>query len=392
MRSFLLVELDRSAIRNQIALLRTDDMLSLYRGADRELAGISFTARAAEADYTYRSVCFPVDITSGFPPCRWYGHTKRLVYRRAGAYFSAADGESGVAAYKADLHPAQAAGRQRGTAFPRRCMRGMNMRSLRNRCASWLRNGKCAAYGRRYRATAREQFSAPAAAGYFDAAEAAEKMREFDIGFFRFDVPSCAAGGRKRRKPRCDAAGRGSFHPLTFCMRSRNFPGRVWRPLSHREGRMRCARRRWRSGSRSRIRSTRKRCLYRLRQLGGGGVLGISKSYYAAAEQLSARLSDGACLTSPDRGSIIPSSGSFSSSTVRKRASRRWRRRSWARYALKTSARGVSQQNMRRLVLMLAQTIRASSMSSTRSPHAMPLSLTLSAAHRRMTACGGLYR
>ena len=67
MRSFLLVELDRSAIRNQIALLRTDDMLSLsIRGADRELAGISFTARAAEADYTYRSVCFPVDITSGF--------------------------------------------------------------------------------------------------------------------------------------------------------------------------------------------------------------------------------------------------------------------------------------------------------------------------------------
>ena len=57
MRSFLLVELDRSAIRNQIALLRTDDMLSLsIRGADRELAGISFTARAAEADYTNRSV------------------------------------------------------------------------------------------------------------------------------------------------------------------------------------------------------------------------------------------------------------------------------------------------------------------------------------------------
>ena len=116
MRSFLLVELDRSAIRNQIALLRTDDMLSLsIRGADRELAGISFTARAAEADYTYRSVCFPGGYHVRLFRRAAGTDTKRLVYRRAGAYFSAADGESGVAAYKADLHPAQAAGRQRGT-------------------------------------------------------------------------------------------------------------------------------------------------------------------------------------------------------------------------------------------------------------------------------------
>lgn len=60
----------------------------------------------------------------------------------------------------------------------------MNMRSLRNRCASWLPERENVLHmAERYRATARSNFLRRLLQGYFDAAEAAEKMREFDIGF-----------------------------------------------------------------------------------------------------------------------------------------------------------------------------------------------------------------
>lgn len=75
MRSFLLVELDRSAIRNQIALLRTDDMPPFLSAARTE-SWRGYPSRPGPqrliiltAPYVSRWISRPA-----FPPCRWYGH------------------------------------------------------------------------------------------------------------------------------------------------------------------------------------------------------------------------------------------------------------------------------------------------------------------------------
>lgn len=86
------------------------------------------------------------------------------------------------------------------------------------------------------------------------------------------------------------------------------------------------------------------------------GVLGISKSYYAAAEQLSARLSDGACLTSPDRGIYYPVEWELQLINRAKAGQQAMAETILGEIRAENERRGVSQQNMRRLVLMLAQT------------------------------------
>lgn len=357
MRSFLLVELDRSAIRNQIALLRTDDMLSLsIRSADRELAGISFTARAAEADYTYRSVCFPVDITSGFsavPLVRtrsvWFIAvlvlisvllTVNLAWLLTKLTYTPLKRLADSAAHRlpAPVH----AGDEYAIIEESLCQLAAERENVLH-------------MAERYRATARSNFLRRLLQGYFDAAEAAEKMREFDIGFSdsmshlvllveeregshgvmpleealsSFDLLyEITELSRTRLAAIVAPGGPDEVCPQTLAQRV---------ALSYQE-------------------HTETMPFIACGSL-EEGVLGISKSYYAAAEQLSARLSDGACLTSPDRGIYYPVEWELQLINRAKAGQQAMAETILGEIRAENERRGVSQQNMRRLVLMLAQT------------------------------------
>ena len=71
MRCFLMVELDCSAIRNQIEFLTSDQMRSAsIVDVDGPLLSVRFGAEEREEVYQCRSVCFPVDLVATFPRIR----------------------------------------------------------------------------------------------------------------------------------------------------------------------------------------------------------------------------------------------------------------------------------------------------------------------------------
>ena len=118
------------------------------------------------------------------------------------------------------------------------------------------------------------------------------------------------------------------------------------------------------------------------------GVLGIGKSYYAAAEQLSARLSDGARLTSPDRGIYYPVEWELQLINRAKAGQQAMAETILGEIRAENERRGASQQHMRRLVLMLAQTYSRIIHEFDPQPARYAAEFDASAAHRRMTACG----
>lgn len=71
MRCFLMVEINLSALRNQIDLFRSEDMVGVaIQGIDGELVRMDFSDVQPEMVNSCRSTCFPVDIRSYFskPP------------------------------------------------------------------------------------------------------------------------------------------------------------------------------------------------------------------------------------------------------------------------------------------------------------------------------------
>lgn len=71
MRCFLLVEVNLSALRHQIELIRSEDMLGVsIQGLDGELVRLDFSEGMPEVENACRSTCFPVDVCAYFsaPP------------------------------------------------------------------------------------------------------------------------------------------------------------------------------------------------------------------------------------------------------------------------------------------------------------------------------------
>ncbi|MDO5399429.1 MAG: AraC family transcriptional regulator [Eubacteriales bacterium] len=185
MRCFLLVEINRSALRNQIELLRSGDMVGVsIEGLDGELLRMEFSDGTAETEIACRSTCFPVDIRSCFarPPVLrmgsiWFLTAVALLcavlivnLSRVLTNLTYSPLERLVSSVSNRVAPGQ-------TVTDEYRFLEESVSRLYSAHENVLRRAE------QYRAVARENVLRRLLQGYYDPAAAEEKLREFEIGF-----------------------------------------------------------------------------------------------------------------------------------------------------------------------------------------------------------------
>ena len=357
MRSFVLVELDRSAIRNQAEMLRTEDMLRLsICSADRQLLGLRFAQGGPQAEHTYRSACFPVDITSGFaavPLMRaqsvwfiavlvlvsvvlavnlaWlltrltYSPLKRLADNAAHRLPAPVQGQDEYAIIEESL------------------------------CQLDAERENVLHMAERYRAVARSNFLRRLLQGCFDTAQAMEKMREFDIGFSDATAHLVLLVEEKQ--------GSHGVQPLEEALSSFEASYEIIELSKTRlaaivapgEQAGLC-----RQALVQRVELSYREHTETMPAVVCGsveqGILGIGKSYYAAAEQLAARLPDGARLASPGREFYYPVEWELQLINCVKAGQQAMAETILSEIRAENERRGADAPQLRELVRMLAQT------------------------------------
>lgn len=185
MRSFLLVELNHSAVRNKIDLMRSSDLLSVELfSQNRTLAAVSFQRADHFVSYSYRSACFPLSFKAVYEKPVLFGaqgtvfilplvlisillilnlawFLTQITYRPLKRLVTSLSSKTDMVAPTQDEYH-------------------MIEESV---CQLYEEHENVLQMANRYRATARINFLRRLLQGYFECGEAVEKMQEFHVNF-----------------------------------------------------------------------------------------------------------------------------------------------------------------------------------------------------------------
>lgn len=358
MRCFLLVELDCSAVRNQIEFLTAGEMLSasLVDG-DGPLLSVRFGSRDREQLRSYRSSCFPVDVVASFPRVglidgSGLGLIGALVLISV-ALAARIAGSLTRRSYRplkelVDRVSDQTPGVQGGDEYD---LIGESISRLYTERENVLQVVE------RYRATARGNLLRQLLQGYFDAAEAAEKMREFGIGFtdqMRYTVilldERCGSHGSVALEEPVSVYDElyeiAELSPSRFAVifgRAAGEPdARTPQEIARQIGQSYALRY-----------EAKPVITYGAEET---GLLGISKSYYEASAYLTARLSDHPGLAQPDKRFYYPTEWELQLLNRIRAGQQSMAQTILTEIRGENERRDVSWMHQRRLIVLIAQT------------------------------------
>ena len=359
MRCFLMVELDTSALRNQIEFLTSGQMLSVSVGdhEDPELMWVRFASDDGEEVYQCRSAYFPVEITATFPPIPLIDTRGMLLIgvlvllvvvlaARIAAYLT----ERTYRPLKALVERVSDHGQN---------LRGENEYALIEDSISRLYSERenVLQVVERYRATARGNLLRQLLQGYFDGEEALEKMGEFGIAFtdgmqylvILVEERGGSYGPVALEEP---LSGLDDLYEIAELSKTRLavIIGRAdgaRMPLAPQEIVRLIA-----ESYRARYESVPLLAYGSVEQ----GILGISKSYYVASEYLMARLSNNMGFARSDKRFYYPTEWELQLLNRIRAGQQDMAQTILGEIRGENQRRGTSRVNMHQLIGMLAQT------------------------------------
>lgn len=358
MRCFLMVELDCSAIRNQIEFLTADQMRSAsIVDADGALLSVRFGSEEREEVYQCRSVCFPVDLVATFPRIRLID--PRGMGLIAALVLLVVALAARIAGYltKRTYRPLKdLVERVSGDSQPP-C--GGNEYALIEESISRLYTERenVLQVVERYRATARGNLLRQLLQGYFDGEEALEKMREFGIAFTNqmaylvilVEERGAGHGSVALEEP---LSGLDALYEIAELSETRfaaiigAVPGEQPLPTPQEIARQI-------AGSYDARYETSPLLTYGAVEQ---GILGISKSYYVASEYLSARLSNNTRFAQPDKSFYYPTEWELQLLNRIRAGQQTMAQTILGEIRSENERRGVSRIHLHQLIRMLAQT------------------------------------
>ena len=358
MRCFLMVELDCSAIRNQIECLASDQMRSAsIVDVDGPLLSVRFGAEEREEVYQCRSVCFPVDLVATFPRIRLID--PRGMGLIAALVLLVVALAARIAGYltKRTYRPLKdLVERVSGDSQPP-C--GGNEYALIEESISRLYTERenVLQVVERYRATARGNLLRQLLQGYFDGEEALEKMREFGIAFTNqmaylvilVEERGAGHGSVALEEP---LSGLDALYEIAELSKTRfaaiigAVPGEQPLPTPQEIARQI-------AGSYDARYETSPLLTYGAVEQ---GILGISKSYYVASEYLSARLSNNTRFAQPDKSFYYPTEWELQLLNRIRAGQQTMAQTILGEIRSENERRGVSRIHLHQLIRMLAQT------------------------------------
>ena len=358
MRCFLMVELDCSAIRNQIEFLTADQMRSAsIVDADGALLSVRFGSEEREEVYQCRSVCFPVDLVATFPRIRLID--PRGMGLIAALVLLVVALAARIAGYltKRTYRPLKdLVERVSGDSQPP-C--GGNEYALIEESISRLYTERenVLQVVERYRATARGNLLRQLLQGYFDGEEALEKMREFGIAFTNqmaylvilVEERGAGHGSVALEEP---LSGLDALYEIAELSKTRfaaiigAVPGEQPLPTPQEIARQI-------AGSYDARYETSPLLTYGAVEQ---GILGISKSYYVASEYLSARLSNNTRFAQPDKSFYYPTEWELQLLNRIRAGQQTMAQTILGEIRSENERRGVSRIHLHQLIRMLAQT------------------------------------
>ena len=395
MRCFLMVELDCSAIRNQIEFLASDQMRSAsIVDVDGPLLSVRFGAEEREEVYQCRSVCFPVDLVATFPRIRLID--PRGMGLIAALVLLVVALAARIAGYltKRTYRPLKdLVERVSGDSQPP-C--GGNEYALIEESISRLYTERenVLQVVERYRATARGNLLRQLLQGYFDGEEALEKMREFGIAFTNqmaylvilVEERGAGHGSVALEEP---LSGLDALYEIAELSKTRfaaiigAVPGEQPLPTPQEIARQI-------AGSYDARYETSPLLTYGTVEQ---GILGISKSYYVASEYLSARLSNNTRFAQPDKSFYYPTEWELQLLNRIRAGQQTMAQTILGEIRSENERRGVSRIHLHQLIRMLAQTYERMIQELDPQPERYePLFGALDAAQNPETVWDALYR
>lgn len=358
MRCFLMVELDCSAIRNQIEFLTADQMRSAsIVDADGALLSVRFGAEEREEVYQCRSVCFPVDLVATFPRIRLID--PRGMGLIAALVLLVVALAARIAGYltKRTYRPLKDLVERVSGDSQTPC--GGNEYALIEESISRLYTERenVLQVVERYRATARGNLLRQLLQGYFDGEEALEKMREFGIAFTNqmaylvilVEERGAGHGSVALEEP---LSGLDALYEIAELSKTRfaaiigAVPGEQPLPTPQEIARQI-------AGSYDARYETSPLLTYGAVEQ---GILGISKSYYVASEYLSARLSNNTRFAQPDKSFYYPTEWELQLLNRIRAGQQTMAQTILGEIRSENERRGVSRIHLHQLIRMLAQT------------------------------------
>ena len=358
MRCFLMVELDCSAIRNQIEFLTADQMRSAsIVDVDGPLLSVRFGAEEREEVYQCRSVCFPVDLVATFPRIRLID--PRGMGLIAALVLLVVALAARIAGYltKRTYRPLKDLVERVSGDSQTPC--GGNEYALIEESISRLYTERenVLQVVERYRATARGNLLRQLLQGYFDGEEALEKMREFGIAFTNqmaylvilVEERGAGHGSVALEEP---LSGLDALYEIAELSKTRfaaiigAVPGEQPLPPPQEIARQI-------AGSYDARYETSPLLTYGTVEQ---GILGISKSYYVASEYLSARLSNNTRFAQPDKSFYYPTEWELQLLNRIRAGQQTMAQTILGEIRSENERRGVSRIHLHQLIRMLAQT------------------------------------
>ncbi len=358
MRCFLMVELDCSAIRNQIEFLTSDQMRSAsIVDVDGPLLSVRFGAEEREEVYQCRSVCFPVDLVATFPRIRLID--PRGMGLIAALVLLVVALAARIAGYltKRTYRPLKDLVERVSGDSQTPC--GGNEYALIEESISRLYTERenVLQVVERYRATARGNLLRQLLQGYFDGEEALEKMREFGIAFTNqmaylvilVEERGAGHGSVALEEP---LSGLDALYEIAELSKTRfaaiigAVPGEQPLPTPQEIARQI-------AGSYDARYETSPLLTYGAVEQ---GILGISKSYYVASEYLSARLSNNTRFAQPDKSFYYPTEWELQLLNRIRAGQQTMAQTILGEIRSENERRGVSRIHLHQLIRMLAQT------------------------------------
>lgn len=359
MRCFLIVELDTSALRNQIEFLTSGQMLSvsLRNHEDSELMSLRFASDDAEETYQCRSTCFPVEVTATFPRIPLIDARGMILIGMLVLLVVVLAAR--IAAYLTERTYRPLKDLVERVSSRSQNLHGENEYALIEDSISRLYSERenVLQVVERYRATARGNLLRQLLQGYFDGEEALEKMGEFGIAFTN-DMQYLVILVEERGESFGPVAleeplsGLDDLYEIAELSKTRLavIIGRADAerlPLVPQEIVRQIA-----GSYRARYESTPLLTYGSVEQ----GILGISKSYYVASEYLTALLSNNTGFAQPDKRFYYPTEWELQLLNRIRAGQQDMAQTILGEIRGENQRRGISRVNMHQLIQMLAQT------------------------------------
>lgn len=359
MRCFLIVELDTSALRNQIEFLTSGQMLSvsLRNHEDSELMSLRFASDDAEETYQCRSTYFPVEVTATFPRIPLIDARGMILIGMLVLLVVVLAAR--IAAYLTERTYRPLKDLVERVSSRSQNLHGENEYALIEDSISRLYSERenVLQVVERYRATARGNLLRQLLQGYFDGEEALEKMGEFGIAFTN-DMQYLVILVEERGESFGPVAleeplsGLDDLYEIAELSKTRLavIIGRADAerlPLVPQEIVRQIA-----GSYRARYESTPLLTYGSVEQ----GILGISKSYYVASEYLTALLSNNTGFAQPDKRFYYPTEWELQLLNRIRAGQQDMAQTILGEIRGENQRRGISRVNMHQLIQMLAKT------------------------------------